>query len=49
LAIERRLPVMMHSRQTAQDGALMSYAPSIELIMRRTAITGGRFHQAYVR
>jgi putative ABC transport system substrate-binding protein len=38
LAIERRLPVMMHSRQTAQDGALMSYAPSYELIMRRTAI-----------
>ena len=37
LAIERRLPVMKHSRQTAQDGALMSYAPSYELIMRRTA------------
>jgi ABC-type uncharacterized transport system substrate-binding protein len=38
LAIERRLPVMMHSRQTAQDGALMSYAPSYELILNRTAI-----------
>jgi putative tryptophan/tyrosine transport system substrate-binding protein len=38
LAIERRLPVMMHSRQTAQDGALMSYAPSYELILRRTAV-----------
>jgi len=38
LAIERRLPVMMHSRQTAQDGALMSYAPSYELILRRTGI-----------
>ena len=38
MAIERRLPVMMHSRQTAQDGALMSYAPSYELILRRTAV-----------
>jgi putative tryptophan/tyrosine transport system substrate-binding protein len=37
LAIERRLPTMMHSRETAQAGALMSYAPSYVLIMRRTA------------
>jgi putative ABC transport system substrate-binding protein len=38
LAIERRLPTMMHSRETAQAGALMSYAPSYVLMARRTAI-----------
>ncbi len=38
LAIERRLPTMMHSRETAQAGALMSYAPSYVLMLRRTAI-----------
>jgi putative ABC transport system substrate-binding protein len=38
LAMERRLPAMMHSRETAQAGALMSYAPSYVLIMRRAAI-----------
>jgi ABC-type uncharacterized transport system substrate-binding protein len=38
LAIERRLPMMMHSRETAQAGALMSYAPSYVLMLRRTAI-----------
>src|SRR5262249_60831782 len=37
LAIERRLPMMMHSRETAQAGALMSYAPSHVLMLRRTA------------
>jgi putative ABC transport system substrate-binding protein len=29
---------MMHSRQTAQAGALMSYAPSYEVILRPAAI-----------
>jgi putative tryptophan/tyrosine transport system substrate-binding protein len=38
LAIERHLPMMMHSRETAQSGALMSYAPSYVLMLRRTAI-----------
>ena len=38
LALQRRLPMMMHSRETAQAGALMSYAPSYVLILRRTAI-----------
>jgi putative ABC transport system substrate-binding protein len=38
LALQRRLPIMMHSRETAQAGALMSYAPSYVLILRRTAI-----------
>ncbi len=38
LAIERRLPTMMHSRETAQAGALMSYAPSYVMILRRTAV-----------
>jgi putative ABC transport system substrate-binding protein len=38
LAIEQRLPTMMHSRETAQAGALMSYAPSYVLIVRHTAI-----------
>jgi putative tryptophan/tyrosine transport system substrate-binding protein len=38
LAIERRLPTMMHSMETAQAGALMSYAPSYVLMSRRTAI-----------
>src|SRR5260370_3591976 len=37
LAIERRLPTMMHSMETAQAGALMSYAPSYVMISRRTA------------
>jgi len=37
LAIERRLPTMMHYRETTQAGALMSYAPSYVLIMRRAA------------
>ncbi len=37
LAIERRLPTMMHSRETAQAGALMSYAPSYVMMLRRTA------------
>jgi len=37
LAIERRLPMMMHSRETAQAGAFMSYAPSYVLMLRRTA------------
>jgi putative ABC transport system substrate-binding protein len=30
--------MMMHSRETAQAGALMSYAPSYALMLRRTAI-----------
>jgi putative ABC transport system substrate-binding protein len=38
MALERRLPIMMHSRETAQAGALMSYAPSYVLMLRRTAI-----------
>jgi len=38
LALERRLPTMMHSRETAQAGALMSYAPSYVLMLRRTAV-----------
>jgi putative tryptophan/tyrosine transport system substrate-binding protein len=36
LALERRLPFMMHSRETTLSGALMSYAPSYVLILRRT-------------
>jgi ABC-type uncharacterized transport system substrate-binding protein len=38
MALQRHLPMMMHSRETAQAGALMSYAPSYVLILRRTAI-----------
>jgi putative ABC transport system substrate-binding protein len=38
LALERRLPTMMHSRETAQAGALMSYAPSYVMMLRRTAV-----------
>jgi len=38
LALERRLPTMMHSRETTQAGALMSYAPSYVMIFRRTAV-----------
>src|SRR6266566_9261302 len=38
LAIERRLPTMMHSRETAQAGALTSSAPSYVMILRRTAV-----------
>jgi len=38
LALERHLPTMMHSRETAQAGALMSYAPSYVLILRHTAV-----------
>jgi putative tryptophan/tyrosine transport system substrate-binding protein len=38
MALERRLPMMMHSRETAQAGALMSYAPSYVMMLRRTAI-----------
>jgi putative tryptophan/tyrosine transport system substrate-binding protein len=37
-ALERRLPTIMHSRETAQAGALMSYAPSYVMMSRRTAV-----------
>jgi putative ABC transport system substrate-binding protein len=37
-ALERRLPTMMHSRETALAGALMAYAPSYVQMLRRTAV-----------
>lgn len=37
-ALERRLPTMMHSRETVVAGALMAYAPSYVNILRRTAV-----------
>jgi putative ABC transport system substrate-binding protein len=37
LALKRRLPLMMFSRETVQAGALMSYGPDVRAIFRRTA------------
>jgi ABC-type uncharacterized transport system substrate-binding protein len=45
LALDRRLPIMMHSRETTQAGALMSYTPSYVMMLRRTAIRVDKVHK----
>ena len=38
LALERRMPMIMYSREMAEGGAFMSYGPNIPAIFRRSAV-----------
>ena len=38
LALERRMPMIMYSREMAEGGAFMAYGPNIPAIFRRSAV-----------